>query len=271
MAARRSAPVSLPLPEATPTFVAPALWRAIDFISDLHLAQSTPLAFAAWAAHLKHTSADAVFILGDLFEVWVGDDMAARGFEARCVEILRDAARERTIAFMPGNRDFLVGDAMLESSGVLRLYDPTLLSAFGTRVLVSHGDALCLDDTAYQRYRSIVRRPAVQRAFLALPLAWRRAIGRSARRRSESLHTPGLGAKIDVDGTAAKAWLRGVDAPVLVHGHTHAPATHALDVDAVRHVLSDWDLDSAGAGRAEVLRWTEQGFARIAPESGPAA
>ncbi|MEO8924231.1 MAG: UDP-2,3-diacylglucosamine diphosphatase [Caldimonas sp.] len=269
MAAHRSPAGALPLPEATPTFVAPAGWQAIDFISDLHLAENTPRAFAAWAAHLRHTSADAVFILGDLFEVWVGDDMANHGFEARCAALLSEAAALRTVGFMAGNRDFLVGDAMLEASGVLRLRDPTLLSAFGTRVLASHGDALCLDDTAYQRYRSVVRRPSVQRTFLALPLAWRRAIGRKARRRSETLHMPGLGAMIDVDTASVSQWLRQARSPVLVHGHTHAPAMHEIERGVVRHVLSDWELDAGGPPRAEVLRWTARGFARVAPQIAP--
>src|SRR3982751_280877 len=131
--------------EATPTLEAPADWRGIDLLSGLHLAGTTPEVFAAWAAHLQHTDADAVFILGDLFEVWIGDDMAERGFEARCVEVLAAAAARRMGAFMPGNRDFLVGDAMLEGSGVRRLADPTLVVAFGARVLLSHGDALCID------------------------------------------------------------------------------------------------------------------------------
>jgi UDP-2,3-diacylglucosamine hydrolase len=273
VAAPDSAAARLPLPEATPTFVAPVTWRAIDFISDLHLAENTPRAFDAWAGHLRHTRADAVFILGDLFEVWVGDDMAERGFEARCAELLSEATATRTVAFMAGNRDFLVGDALLEANGVLRLGDPTLVSAFGTHVLASHGDALCIHDTAYQRYRSVVRRPGVQQAFLALPLSWRRAIGRTARRRSKTLHTPGLGAMIDVDADAARGWLRSANAPALVHGHTHAPASHELAPGVVRHVLSDWELDAGGAPRAQVLRWSEHGFARIAPESaatGPA-
>jgi UDP-2,3-diacylglucosamine hydrolase len=269
VAPRGSAATPLPLPEATPTFVAPAAWWAIDFISDLHLAENTPRAFDAWAAHLRHTRADAVFILGDLFEVWVGDDMAESGFEARCVELLSEAAATRTIAFMAGNRDFLVGDAMLESSGVMRLHDPTLVSAFGAQALLSHGDALCVDDVGYQRYRSVVRRPGAQRAFLALPLRWRRAIGRSARRRSNTLHTPGLGAMIDVDAASASHWLRRTQAPVLVHGHTHAPASHAMEDGRIRHVLTDWELDADGAPRAEVLRWSVEGFARIAPETAP--
>ena len=270
MGARTPSAIALPLPQATPTFVAPSDWRAIDFISDLHLAASTPGTFAAWASHLRHTRADAVFILGDLFEVWVGDDLAERGFEARCVEVLREAATRKAIAFMAGNRDFLVGDAMLEANGVMRLADPTLIDAFATRVLVSHGDALCLDDVAYQRYRHVVRRPGLQRAFLSLPLGWRRALGRTARRRSESLHPSRERRLVDVDADAARGWVAAADVPVLIHGHTHAPASHALAPGSVRHVLSDWDLDGNGPPRAEVLRWTAQGFARIAPEKSTA-
>jgi UDP-2,3-diacylglucosamine hydrolase len=271
VAAHGSPAAPLPLPEGTPTLVAPAAWRVIDFISDLHLAENTPRTFEAWAAHLRHTQADAVFILGDLFEMWVGDDMAERGFEARCVELLREAAATKTVAFMAGNRDFLVGDAILKASGILRLQDPTVVNAFGTRALVSHGDALCIGDTAYQRYRSVVRRPAVRRAFLALPPSWRHAIGRAARRRSETLHTPGLGALIDVNSAAATGWLQAARAPTLIHGHTHAPASHDLAPGVVRHVLSDWELDTGHLTRAEVLRWDAQGFARIAPESSGTA
>jgi UDP-2,3-diacylglucosamine hydrolase len=267
VAARTEPAIALPLPEATPTFAAPDDWWAIDFISDLHLAANTPGTFDAWASHLRHTRADAVFILGDLFEVWVGDDLAEHGFEARCVEVLSEAATNKAIAFMAGNRDFLVGDAMLEKSGVMRLLDPTLIAAFDTQVLVSHGDALCLEDIAYQRYRSIVRRPAFRRTFLALPLPWRRALGRTARRRSESLQPSCERRLVDVDATAARGWLKAADAPVLIHGHTHAPASHELAPGAFRHVLSDWDLDGNDAPRAEVLRWTAEGFARIAPES----
>lgn len=256
---------ALPRAESPATLVAPAHWRAIDLLSDLHLAENTPRAFDAWAAHLRHTDADAVFILGDLFEVWIGDDVAERGFEARCVEVLRGAAAERTVGFMAGNRDFLVGDAMLEASGVVRLADPTVVVAFGERVLLSHGDALCVDDIAYQRYRAIVRRPGLQRAFGALPFTARRAIGRALRQRSGRREPRARGGFIDVDADAALAWMRGAETPTLVHGHTHAPASHDLAPDAVRHVLSDWELDGSSTPRAEILRWSASGFARIAP------
>ena len=267
MAASTTLP-QLPAAESTATFAAPGDWRAIDLLSDLHLAESTPEVFAAWAAHLRHTDADAVFILGDLFEVWIGDDMAERGFEARCVEVLSAAAERRTVAFMPGNRDFLVGDAMLEASGVLRLEDPTVVLAFDVRVLLSHGDALCIDDVAYQRFRSVVRRPLVRRAFGALPFAARSAIGRSLRRRSSRRPPREHGGFVDVDSDTALAWMREAGAATLVHGHTHAPASHSLAPGAVRHVLSDWELDGSGAPRAEILRWDATGFARMAPMTG---
>jgi len=256
---------------ATPTFSAPAHWRAIDLLSDLHLAENTPRAFDAWAAHMLHTRADAVFILGDLFEVWVGDDMAERGFEARCAEVLRAAAARTTVAFLPGNRDFMVGDALLRSAGVLRFADPTVVVAFGTRVVVSHGDALCIDDVGYQRYRAVVRRPGLQRAFVALPLGLRSAVGRALRRRSGRREPPPGGAFIDVDAQASVDLLRAADAPTLVHGHTHAPRSHELGQGLVRHVLSDWELDGSSRPRAEVVRWSERGFERIAPETAASA
>ena len=160
---------------------APAEWRAIDFISDLHLQASQPRSFEAFAAHLRHTPADAVFILGDLFEAWVGDDARHDPFEAQVAEVLKDAAAERCVAFMAGNRDFLVGGSFLRECGVMGLPDPTVLRAFGERVLLTHGDALCLADTAYQRFRAEVRTEHFRHSFLARPLAERRAIASQMR------------------------------------------------------------------------------------------
>ncbi|HSC62295.1 MAG TPA: UDP-2,3-diacylglucosamine diphosphatase [Caldimonas sp.] len=269
MAASSPRAPALPQARSPATFVAPAHWRAIDLLSDLHLSENTPRVFEAWAEHLRHTDADAVFILGDLFEVWVGDDMAERGFEARCAEVLSAAAAERTVGFMAGNRDFLVGDALLEANGVVRLADPTVVVAFGERVLLSHGDALCIDDVAYQRYRAVVRNPTLQRAFGALPLSARRAIGSALRQRSGRREPRARGGFIDVDAGAALGWMRGAETPTLIHGHTHAPASHDLAAGAVRHVLSDWELDGSSAPRAEILRWSASGFARIAPLGAP--
>jgi len=269
VAAQRDPAPALPLPEATPSLALPGDWRAIDFISDLHLDRSTPGAFDAWAAHLRHSRADAVFILGDLFEVWVGDDIAERDFEARCTEVLGEAAKHRAVGFMAGNRDFLVGDALLEATGVVRLADPTIVVAFGERVLLSHGDALCIDDVSYQRYRAVVRSPGVQRAFRALPFAARQAIGSAIRRRSGRREPREPGGFIDVDADAALDWMRGAETTTLIHGHTHAPASHDLAPGAVRLVLSDWELEGSSKPRAEVLRWSAGGFVRIAPLTAP--
>ena len=153
--------------------------------------------------------------------------------------------------------------------GVLRFADPTVVAAFGERVVVSHGDALCIDDVAYQRYRAVVRSPSLQRAFAALPLTARRAIGRAMRRRSGRRAPRPSGGFIDVDAGEAMAVLRRAEAPTLVHGHTHAPARHELDPGFARHVLSDWELDGSSAPRAEILRWSARGFERIRPESTP--
>src|SRR5205823_8020090 len=151
-------------------FDAPPTWRTIDFLSDLHLSDSTPRTFDALATHLRCTEADAVFILGDLFDVWVGDDARHDGFEAQCAAMLAEATAHRFIAFMAGNRDFLVGPDMLAHCGVVALADPTVLLAFDQRLLLSHGDALCLSDVAYQAFRAQVRNPVWQREFLAKPM-----------------------------------------------------------------------------------------------------
>ena len=243
--------------------LAPAAWRAIDFISDLHLAEDTPRTFEAWAHYLRHTSADAVFILGDLFEVWVGDDARLDGFEARCAAVLVDAAARRTVGFMVGNRDFLLGPAMLEACGVLALADPTVFSAFGERVLLTHGDEMCIADIAYQQFRGVVRGASWQRDFLARPLAERRATARAMRAESER-RKMGSGPWFDVDRATALAAMGDAAAPTLVHGHTHRPGNESLAPGMSRLVLSDWDLDHEPA-RAEVLRWQAKGFTRVAP------
>lgn len=247
-------------------FVAPPAWRSIDLLSDLHLSEHTPATFAAFRSHLLHTDADAVFLLGDVFEVWIGDDARDAGFEAEVCAVLVEASGRRALHFMAGNRDFLVGAAMLRSTGVAELVDPTVASAFGARLLLTHGDALCLADTDYQRFRAEVRGPAWQQAFLARPLAERRVLATRMRAESEArkrLQPPADWA--DVDPPAALAWLYAAGAPTLVHGHTHRPCSEAFAPGFVRHVLSDWDLEDPAHPRAEVLRWTREGLARILP------
>ncbi len=240
---------------------APADWQAIDFISDLHLCQALPRTFAAFAHHLKSTTADAVFILGDLFELWVGDDMAQQPFETSLVATMQTASQRIRLAFMAGNRDFLVGLQMLQQAGLMALPDPTVLQAFGQRVVLSHGDLLCLADEPYQAFRKEVRSSAWQLRFLAQPLHERLHIAAQIRSASQERHRFDGTGLVDVDTPEALRWLQAAQAPVLVHGHTHRPASHLLAPGCSRHVLSDWDLDHGS--RAEVLRFSADGWLRV--------
>ena len=242
---------------------APSSWRQIDFISDLHLCAAMPRTVDAFARHLRQTSADAVFILGDLFEVWVGDDARALPFESACVDILADAASRRQIAFMVGNRDFLLGPAMLRSCGMMGLPDPTVLTAWGQRLLLSHGDALCLADKPYQAFRREVRSADWQTAFLARPLVERLKIAATMRKASDDRRSFDGATDADIDTGEAVRWMHGLGTAELVHGHTHRPGSESMAPGFKRHVLSDWDLDLGS--RAEVLRLSRDGLERVAP------
>lgn len=254
-----------PLP-AFAEFAVPASWRCIDFLSDLHLGEDTPRTFEALATHLRCTQADAVFMLGDLFEVWVGDDARHEGFEATCVAMLAEASSHRFLGFMAGNRDFLVGHELLSHCAVMQLADPTVLVGFGSRLLISHGDALCLADTAYQQFRAEVRGAAWQQQFLSQPLSKRREIARGLRAQSEERKRKQRREEwVDLDRDETVRWMQASGAKDLVHGHTHLPATHDMGLGFTRHVLSDWDLDHTRTPRAEVLRWSAGCIERMAP------
>jgi len=246
-------------PQGLHTLHAPAHWQVIDFISDLHLAQAPSSTFDAWAAYLRGTPADAVFILGDLFEAWVGDDARSEPFEAACLAVLADAARRCRVGYMCGNRDFLVGEAALREFDALALPDPTLLHAQGQRLLLTHGDLLCLADVEYQRYRVQARSAPWRQAVLGLPVGQRRVLARQMRDASrQHQRLEPAQAWADVDTAAALAWLAEAGSDHLVHGHTHRPGDEELAAGRWRHVLSDWDLD-ADPPRAEVLRLSSHG------------
>lgn len=256
-----------PVPPRFEEICAPGDWAQIDFLSDLHLSQDTTATFDALALHLRHTDAQAVFLLGDIFEVWVGDDARFDGFEARCAAMLREASRHRKLFFMPGNRDFLVGPAMLDATGVQGLGDPTVLLAFGQRILLSHGDALCLADGDYQQFRAEVRSKTWQDRFLAQSLAVRKTLARQMRDASEGIKRTQMPDNwSDLDADACRHWLVHAGAATLIHGHTHRPGVHELSSGQQRVVLSDWDLDTQDAPpRAEVLRLSAAGLTRMAP------
>lgn len=250
---RNTAPAVAP---PWPVLRAPTHWHKLDFISDLHLQASEPATFSAWQDFMQTTPADAVFILGDLFEVWVGDDVIAAdqaaGFEARCAQVLRAASQRLAIFFLHGNRDFLLGAAFAKASSLTLLNDPTVLDFAGQRWLLSHGDALCLDDTDYMQFRTQVRSPVWQQIFLDQPLAQRQEVARALRMQSE-LRKRSTVTYVDLDEQASCDWLHTAQATTLIHGHTHKPADHDLPQGLRRITLSDWDA-AATPPRAEVLR-----------------
>lgn len=213
---------------------------------------------AAWQAYLAASTADAVFILGDLFEVWVGDDALGTTcpFNQKIVASLRECASKRPAFFLPGNRDFLVGDRFLRQVGLQRLPDPTVLVFNGQRIALSHGDALCTDDTVYQQFRAEVRSAPWQRNFLGLPLDMRQAQARAIRQASES-RKQAQTAYVDVNADAVTALMTRVHADVLVHGHTHQAGAHLLADGRQRLVLSDWCADATPA-RLEFLQLQAQ-------------
>lgn len=233
---------------------APHRWKCIDFISDIHLDEADRPTFLAWRDYLRNTDAQAVFILGDLFEVWVGDDAIQQEntFQAECVAALRQAGQRLDLYIMQGNRDFLMGPALMQACQATALPDPCVLSFAGQRMVLTHGDALCLADTEYQAFRQTVRSAAWQADFLAKPLSERQAIARAIRQQSET-RKKSTTSYIDVDNAAASALLDEHHATRMVHGHTHQPGQHALATGQQRVVLSDWCM-GANPPRADLIR-----------------
>jgi len=235
-----------------------ALWIA----ADLHLSAHAPATCQAFLQFLDaaSTHADAVFLCGDIFDAWVGDDDACQNpapWLADIVEALRRTSARIPVWLMRGNRDFLLGPAFAQCVGARLLPDPVILQTDAGDVLLAHGDQYCTDDHAYQRFRRIVRNPVVQRLYLALGLDARRKIAAWARRRSQASQRRKPDAIMDVNAAAIVQALHASDASIMIHGHTHRPAQHTVQVagrTCQRFVLSDWDLDCAGARRMAWLQ-----------------
>lgn len=228
------------------------------FISDLHIDASRPEITEQFIEFLRTEAcrAEALYILGDLFESWVGDDAADAGQSAAIAAISQLTAGGVPCFVMHGNRDFLLGKRFCSTSGAQLLPDPLIVTLYGEPVLVMHGDALCTDDRAYQRLRATVRDADWQRQFLALSVAARRALAGAARVGSQA-HTASMEYAItDVNAESVAIALRAAGTATLLHGHTHRPAIHALEVDGrpcTRIVLGDW------YSQGSVLRWDASG------------
>jgi UDP-2,3-diacylglucosamine hydrolase len=214
-------------------------------VSDVHLDPGAPDATEQFLAFLgkEAAGAEALYILGDLFEAWVGDDDAQPDSERVCAALRRVSAGGVACFVMHGNRDFLLGPGFCDRSGCRLLPDPVIADFGGEAVLLTHGDALCTDDHAYQELRSIVRAREWQRRFLALPRARREALAHEARagsRRHTARTVPYI---MDVNSDAVSAAFRATGVRRMIHGHTHRPAVHDLEVDgqsAQRIVLGAW-------------------------------
>ena len=216
------------------------------FISDLHLcaeqAPSTQV-FLHFTQHIA-PQAEALYILGDLFEYWAGDDDLDDPFHRQIALALHTLADSGTrVYLMHGNRDLLMGKKLEQATGSTLLTDPTLLDLYGTATLLTHGDTLCTDDTAYQEYRKQVHDPAWQQQFLTQSLAQRKAFIGQLRARSENDKKYKADAIMDVNAEAVSSLLREHHYPRLIHGHTHRLNRHQHDVDGhncERWVLGDW-------------------------------
>ncbi|MBI5938585.1 MAG: UDP-2,3-diacylglucosamine diphosphatase [Betaproteobacteria bacterium] len=216
------------------------------FIADLHLSPALPRANILFKQFLRDvaTRAEALYILGDLFEAWVGDDDLDLPFHLKIAQALAELQRHGVrLHIMHGNRDFLLGERFLRAAGAMPLSDPRLIDLHGQPTLLAHGDALCTDDLKYQAFRQQVRDPAWQAAFLAKPLAERRLMAQALREQSEQEKSGKAMAIMDVNADAVAEALRAHGYPRLIHGHTHRPARHVHEVDGhacERWVLPDW-------------------------------
>jgi UDP-2,3-diacylglucosamine hydrolase len=230
------------------------------FISDLHLDPARPDITSQALAFLETETrgADALYILGDLFEAWVGDDDPEPEKRRVIAALKRLTDAGLACYFMHGNRDFLVGEGFAAESGCTLLSDPTIVDMYGTPVMLMHGDTLCTDDHEYQNFRLMVRNPDWQRMMLARPLAERLALARHLRETSAASMAGKSMEIMDVNEDAVAEAMREHGVYTLLHGHTHRPGVHSFVTDergAMRIVLGDWYTQGSA------LYWDEDGFA----------
>ena len=217
----------------------------IAFISDLHLDENNPQTMMLFMHFVQQTGmhCDAVYILGDLFEQWIGDD-AASLFQQGVIKAIRQLTDNHVAVYvMRGNRDFLLGKRFAQQTGCQLLPDVVTLDLYGTKTVLCHGDTLCTDDIAYLRMRKIIQHPLLIRLFLASPLFLRNAIAKKLRQQSQKTQKTQNPIRMDANRNAIKQCLQETKADLLIHGHTHHPNLHCFTVENQykrRIVLSDW-------------------------------
>lgn len=216
------------------------------FISDLHLCASRPAITAAFIEFLQNTASKvkALYILGDLFEYWAGDDDINDAFHQQVISGFKKLSDAGVKVFlMHGNRDFLIAEGFCQMAGIALLNDPVMIDLHGKKALLSHGDDLCVDDVAYQQFRSQVRDKKWQHEFLSQPLQARKKQIEAIRARSEQEKTQKSLEIMDVNAEAVNALLGKYQPDLLIHGHTHRPNQHTIELDGrliTRWVLGDW-------------------------------
>lgn len=218
---------------------------ATYFISDLHLSEERPNITAAFEHFLTETAKDAtrLYILGDFFDAWIGDDDNSEF--ARRVKGMLTSLKKRAIDvfFIRGNRDFMVGEALANACGFTLLEDETVVELYGKRVLLMHGDTLCTADVEYQQFRKMVRNPVWQQQVLALPISQRRTMAADLRSKSQSMNAMKAEDIMDVTQEEVATIMDEYRVKTLIHGHTHRPAHHTFDEKGKEHsrwVLGDW-------------------------------
>ncbi len=229
------------------------------FISDLHLDVDRPAAITRFLNFMEReaSQASALYILGDLFEVWIGDDDTNPGYAPIVAALAKLKLQGIPCFFMHGNRDFLIGRRFATATGCVLLAEHEVLAIEGERVLLTHGDLLCTDDKPYMALRAEVRDPRWQREFLAKSTEERRAVAADLRKKSQAAIAAKTEEIMDVNQGAVEAAMREHDVPILLHGHTHRPGVHRFSLDgaaATRIVLGAW------YEQGSVVRWDENGF-----------
>lgn len=220
--------------------------RSVLILADLHLMSTRPAYSEAFERFLTGPARDAlaVYILGDLFDVWVGDDAGVRDHPRECAALRALTRAGVPVYLMHGNRDFMIGKAFAKQTGVKLLADPARVELPDGPVVLSHGDLLCTADRRYQRYRKLVHRRGLQRLFMCLPVRLRRRLGGGLRTTSQAnRQREGMSTINDVDEAAVRSMLADQQCTRLIHGHTHRPAQHSLELNgqpALRFVLADW-------------------------------
>lgn len=227
------------------------------FVADVHLCESRPAASAVFLDFLRDVAvqAESLYILGDLFESWVGDDDLAAPLHQTVMKALNDlSARGVKVYFLHGNRDFLIAEYFARACGMQLLVDPLVVELYGTPTLLTHGDTLCTTDVDYQRYRRVVRHTWTMKLLRALPLPLRQWLAQRARARSEQAKTHKSAEIMDVDADAVRAAFQRFGVRCMIHGHTHRPAQHTLTIAGIEHtrwVLPDWYDERGGYLRCD--------------------